>query len=326
MATRLIPMTLSDLIERQRQDLQNQGLVDADLPFYLNQAEFRTGLLLLHGSGASPCNHRALGQMLYGKGYRVLAPILAGHHDLNLLHSGQISWWDCYRSALELLQELKSECEQVFVIGSSFGGTLAYCLAAEHAELLAGLVALSAPVQSSEKWFPQDLWPQQVKASIEAADQCLHRVHSPCLILHGLDDRSVKVRHAWHAFERIPALRKQLLVYDRVGHAVGFAYNTPEVAESIHQFIANTQVLRHIRFAIPNQNYHQLAIAGEFNDWNAQSFLLRLEQGNWVGEISLMPGNYQYKLVINNQHWILDPENETVPTPHGEANSLLRVY
>src|SRR3982750_2381787 len=88
-----------EALETQRQALRAQGVAETDLPFALWQPDFRTGVLLLHGSAATPCNHRALGQHLYGWGYSVYAPMLAGHESPARLHSGEVSWQECYFSA-----------------------------------------------------------------------------------------------------------------------------------------------------------------------------------------------------------------------------------
>jgi esterase/lipase len=249
--------------------------------------------------------------------------LLAGHHDLGLLHSGAVSWQDCYQSALQALDELAQECERIFVLGSSFGGSLAYILAAKEPDKLAGLIAVSAPAQSSERWLPAEPWAQQVRAAIEAADQHLTQIYLPSLILHGQDDPSVKLRHALHAFGQIPAMRKKLTLYDGIGHSVGFGFNTPEVAEDVQQFIQATLPVRRVRFAIADQAYRQVALAGDFNNWTAQA--LHRQDEEWLGELELLPGIYQYKLVIDGLHWILDPEAETLAAPHGQVNSLLRI-
>lgn len=312
-------------IEQERARLQALGLADTDLPFFTHQPDFRTGLLLLHGSAATPCNHRALGQSLFGWGYTVYAPLLAGHEDLSHLHSGAVSWTDCYRSAETALNQLLSVVEQVFVIGSSFGGSLAYILGVEQASRIAGVIAISAPAQSSERWLPHEPWPRQVREAIVAADARLQHLRLPTLIMHGSDDPSVKVRHGLYAYEQIPALRKKLVLYDGIGHSLGFGYNTPEVAEDIHQFINSTYPSRHIRFGLPDRGYHSVALAGEFNGWSSQSMPMQRHGESWNIDISLLPGAYQYKLVIDGHDWILDPAAESVPTPHGAPNSLIRV-
>lgn len=317
------------MIEAQRQALRSQGLAESDLPFALYQPDFRTGLLLLHGSAATPCNHRALAQHLYGWGYSVYAPILAGHESPARLHSGEVSWQECYFSAAAALDELAAVTDRVFVVGSSFGGSLAYVLGVEKSEQIAGVMALSAPVLSSDRWHPPNSWMQEVAAAIGAAGAALPALRLPTLILHGQDDPAVRVKNAYAAFERVPALRKKLQIYHGIGHALGFGSNTPEVADDIHQFIKYSHSSRHMRFSVADQAYAQVHLAGEFNAWSAFSLPFQARGESWELDLEMLPGVYQYKLVLTdlqgNQQWSLDPDADTVVTPHGEYNSLLRV-
>lgn len=314
-----------EAFEQQREALRAAGLAEQDLPFSFYQPDFRTGVLLLHGSGATPCNHRAMGQHLFGYGYSVLAPILAGHAEPGRLYAGEIGWQDCLQGAEADLEALAARVERVFVLGSSFGGSLAYVLAAARPDLIDGIIAVSAPAMASERWQPSEPWPRQVRAAIEAADRHLPQVEVPSLIMHGYDDPSVRVRNALHAYERIPALRKKLVLYDGIGHSLGFGFNTPEVSEDVHRFIQASFPPRRVTFVVPDRGQLSLAVAGEFNGWDGTSLAMTRRDGAWVLELELQPGVYQYKLVLDGRHWILDPDADTVPTPHGELNSLLRV-
>lgn len=316
---------MNDRLQAQRERLTEQGLAEEDLPFCLHQPDFGTGLLLLHGSGASPCNHRALAQMMFGLGYTVYAPLLAGHDHPKRLYHGEVGWVDCYRSAFEALSYLEERCKRIFVVGSSFGGTLAYLMAVEQPQRLAGVIALSAPARRSARWQPQDPWGQQIKEATGAAEFHLQSLDLPTLIAHGLDDHQVKSKNALFAYETIPARRKKLVLYQGIGHALGFGFNTPELAQDIHHFIQTTEPPRRFTYRLPDEGYERVCLAGEFNGWHASSLPLQLDEGFWHTELLLLPGVYQYKLVVNDQAWVLDPQAEEVATPHGDANSLLRV-
>lgn len=72
------------------------------------------------------------------------------------------------------------------------------------------------------------------------------------------------------------------------------------------------------------KRYQQVWIAGQMNDWNPGRNPLQFNGTIWETELSLTPGNYQYKLVIDGQ-WISDPANpDTVSNGIGGYNSLLR--
>lgn len=316
---------MRERVARIRERLADQGLAEEDLPFCFDQADFKTGLLLLHGSAATPCNHRSLAQQMFGLGYSVYAPLLAGHDDPERLYSGEVTWLDCYHSATEALSLLSESCDRVFVIGSSFGGTLAYLMAVEHADRLAGAIALSAPSRPSARWQPQDPWGQQIKAATAAAEFHLSSLDLPILVAHAIDDTVVSFKNALYAYETIQARRKKLVIYEGIGHALGFGFNTPELAQDIHHFISNTDAPRRFLFRFRDRGYQQVALSGEFNGWQASSIPLSLNQDFWESELALLPGVYQYKVVINGRDWIVDPDADAVATPHGKQNGLLRV-
>ena len=53
--------------------------------------------------------------------------------------------------------------------------------------------------------------------------------------------------------------------------------------------------------------------------------MIRLSQGNWVKELTLPPGRYEYRFVVDNQ-WVDDPAaKEIVPNPFGGVNAVLVV-
>ncbi len=313
-------------LENWRQHYRKAGLAESDLPFMHYQSDFSTGVLLLHGSAATPCNHRALGQLLFGHGFNAFAPVLAGHENPERLQSGVISWQDCYHSAAEALDWLSQFCERVFVAGSSFGGSLAYLLGIHRPEQVAGVIALSAPALNSERYHPSSAWMQQVTACTAEVEHSLCRLHVPSLILHGADDPWVKTRNALYAHAQIPAPCKKLILYQGMGHSLGFGFNTPEVAEDLSRFIRSCWQPLPASFELRDAGYHSVSLAGEFNGWNHHSHPLSLVQGVWQGHIELPPGVHQYKFVIDGQHWIQDPEADSVVTPYAERNSVKRIY
>ncbi|NVM21113.1 MAG: AAA family ATPase [Desulfobacterales bacterium] len=68
-------------------------------------------------------------------------------------------------------------------------------------------------------------------------------------------------------------------------------------------------------------------VAGDFNDWVPESLQLTESQGRplWQKAISLKPGSYQYKYLIDDR-WLPDPANDkTVDDLFGGANSIISV-
>lgn len=67
-------------------------------------------------------------------------------------------------------------------------------------------------------------------------------------------------------------------------------------------------------------------IAGTFNDWNPSTTpMIALGDGKWVKELSLPPGRYEYRLVVDGE-WVGDPTAaQQVSNSYGSFNSVLVV-
>ena len=81
-----------------------------------------------------------------------------------------------------------------------------------------------------------------------------------------------------------------------------------------------------VRFEFSHSTAHDVAVAGTFNNWQpATKQLHPLGSGYWLKETALLPGTYEYCLVVDGQ-WMPDPAaRETVPNPYGGQNSILKV-
>ncbi len=68
-----------------------------------------------------------------------------------------------------------------------------------------------------------------------------------------------------------------------------------------------------------------VAVAGEFNSWNASSDpLVKQGDGSWKLEKKLAPGRYQYKFVIDGGTWKEDPTATTsLDDGYGGKNSVV---
>ena len=67
-------------------------------------------------------------------------------------------------------------------------------------------------------------------------------------------------------------------------------------------------------------------LAGEFNDWSpTDTEMIKDDDGIWRVKITLRPGTYEYKFVVDGT-WVEDPNNpDTVADPYGGSNSVLTV-
>ncbi len=64
-------------------------------------------------------------------------------------------------------------------------------------------------------------------------------------------------------------------------------------------------------------------LAGDFNAWDPNAHpLKKVSNGMWRINVSLSPGRYEYRFLVDGQ-WLNDPECETfVPNPFGSDNSV----
>jgi 1,4-alpha-glucan branching enzyme len=67
----------------------------------------------------------------------------------------------------------------------------------------------------------------------------------------------------------------------------------------------------------------QVFLAGDFNDWSPNAFLMRKDGEDWVFTVNLQPGKYRYKFVVDGK-WIIDPHNPLwEQNEHRTGNSVL---
>ena len=81
-----------------------------------------------------------------------------------------------------------------------------------------------------------------------------------------------------------------------------------------------------VRFEFTHPTAATVCIAGSFNHWQPEAKSLHPSGGGrWFKETALLPGTYEYRLVVDGQ-WMPDPlAVESVPNPFGGRNSVLKV-
>ena len=86
------------------------------------------------------------------------------------------------------------------------------------------------------------------------------------------------------------------------------------------------QVLRDgVRFLFFARSAKSVAIAGSFNRWNPESGRLSGpdKKGLWNITLPLSEGRYEYRFVVNDSEWVLDPSAPSVDDGLGGKNSIL---
>lgn len=73
-------------------------------------------------------------------------------------------------------------------------------------------------------------------------------------------------------------------------------------------------------------NARTVTVAGTFNGWHPElTPLRRVRQDEWVAELALAEGVYEYRFVVDGQ-WVDDPDaRQFVPNGFGSRNSLLEI-
>jgi hypothetical protein len=81
-----------------------------------------------------------------------------------------------------------------------------------------------------------------------------------------------------------------------------------------------------VKFVTLYPRARSVQLAGDFNNWQPQQTVMKPTQdGKWELAMTLAPGKYRYRMVVDGQ-WQQDPYNEHVEmNPFGEFNSVLEV-
>lgn len=97
----------------------------------------------------------------------------------------------------------------------------------------------------------------------------------------------------------------------------GYTYDIP-VLRSVKKPVVYT-------FDPRGKSYRKVQLAGDINAWNPENTNLELKDGLWQTTLYLVPGQYQYLLVLDGNKQ-LDPGNkERIDNNMGGYNSLLKV-
>lgn len=102
--------------------------------------------------------------------------------------------------------------------------------------------------------------------------------------------------------------------------------STSVKSKSSGRIEASTPKTQLVRIELTHPTACNVCISGTFNDWHPSATdMIALGNGRWVKELTLPPGTYEYRLVVDGE-WMADPQaSECAPNPFGGMNSILRV-
>ncbi|OGQ01209.1 MAG: hypothetical protein A2026_10165 [Deltaproteobacteria bacterium RBG_19FT_COMBO_46_12] len=81
-----------------------------------------------------------------------------------------------------------------------------------------------------------------------------------------------------------------------------------------------------VNFSLLAPQAESVSIAGDFNDWNPTSHLMKRDKkGAWKASLNLAPGTYQYRFFVDGE-WQSDPScTDCVENPFGTLNCVKKV-
>ena len=83
---------------------------------------------------------------------------------------------------------------------------------------------------------------------------------------------------------------------------------------------------KRITFKLEASGAKDAVLVGDFNSWDVKKHRMkRDDKGRWTKIVTLAPGKYEYKFLVDGQ-WANDPNNDqVVPNFFGTLNNLLTV-
>lgn len=101
---------------------------------------------------------------------------------------------------------------------------------------------------------------------------------------------------------------------------------TRSASRNVGRESALTTTQRSVELVLSMPQAQQAVVAGSFNNWDLKKTPMTKDLGaGWKATLTLPPGRYEYRFVVDGQ-WITDPNaRETVKNPYGGTNSVLVV-
>ena len=95
-------------------------------------------------------------------------------------------------------------------------------------------------------------------------------------------------------------------IVGRMGPGIGTSDLPVDVVAAIP---AESRPLRWVRLVLApdDPDVHQVAVAGDFNGWNAEATPMERHGAVWVTWLQLPADVYEYMFVVDGERWLVDP-------------------
>lgn len=103
--------------------------------------------------------------------------------------------------------------------------------------------------------------------------------------------------------------------------------NQPGQKNKMERTAAANSPHREFGFVLEFADAEQVYVCGDFNDWHPTRLRMigNADDGLWEKRLTLPPGRYEYKFVVDG-NWLHDPNaSENVPNIFGSLNSVVEV-
>jgi carboxylesterase len=226
----------------------------------------RTGCLLLHGFTSSPYDMMNLGELLHNEGYTVHIPLLPGH-GTSPQQLKKIKWYQWFEAAKNELFQLRKQCDKVFTIGFSMGGSLALHLSAHYE--VNGVVALAPGMYLRNKfaglsgllspvfWYSAKKSGPDIKADAKTISyekiplksiselmkffshfkNDLKDIYSPAMIIYSRHDHVIHPKSAKYIYNNLSSGNKKILELKESYHILTLDVEKEIVNSEVSKFI-----------------------------------------------------------------------------------------
>lgn len=213
------------------------------------------GIAVVHGFTGNPNSTRPVAERLNRDGYTVEVPLLPGH-GTTVKDMARTRYADWRREAERALDDLRSRCEQVVLVGLSMGGTICLDLAGSRPDDVAGVVPINAQLLSPEQLLAK-LAPV-LQHLIPIVPRDLAGLPSDDIAKPGADERAyphVSAKAAQSLIVELPRIRAQLIdavmpmlvAYSPQDHSV-----PAKNSKAIREYVGSTDVTE----LVLDRSYH----------------------------------------------------------------------